>query len=77
MYNQANLSILLTNRTPGDTDVVVNMGEGLWTLRKDVEAAHVCMVLAGEEVMAADSPACRMALIGADHRRYSLYYLLY
>jgi hypothetical protein len=51
------------------------MGEGLWTLRKDVEAAHVCMVLAGEEVTAADAPACRMALIGADHRRYSLYSL--
>jgi hypothetical protein len=65
---QANLSMLLNNRTPGDTDVLVNMGEGLWKLRKDVEAAHVCMMLAGEEIQAADAPTCRMALIGADHR---------
>ena len=65
---QANLSVLLNNRTPGDTDVVVNIGEGLWNLRKDVEAAHVCMMLAGQEVEPATSPTCRMALIGADHR---------
>ena len=65
---QANLSMLLNNRTPGDADVLVNIGEGLWKLRKDVEAAHVCMMLAGEEIQAADAPTCRMALIGADHR---------
>ena len=67
---QANLSVVLNNRTPGDSEVVVEIGEGLWRLRKDVEAAHVCMMLAGEEPQPTNAPTCRMTLIGADHRAH-------
>ena len=63
------LRAILLNRTPGDAAVITALGDRLWAEAGDVDAAHVCYLVAGGSIEAPESEEARIVLIGGDHRR--------
>eukprot|EP00898_Chlorokybus_atmophyticus_P003135 jgi/Chlat1/3822/Chrsp26S04053 len=61
------LAIMAANRTPGDDAVIMYLGDRLWGVLGEVEAAHLCYLVA-ERPPEQFSPTARMCLIGADHK---------
>jgi len=60
------LGNILLNRTPGDADVMTNLGDRMWNQVGSVEAAHACYLAAG--VPLGSTSASRIVLVGGDHR---------
>jgi hypothetical protein len=63
---QENLAIMAANRTAGDERVILHLGDCLWRARGEVNAAHICYLVA-DAALESYSQSARLCLIGADH----------
>ncbi|KAJ2904009.1 hypothetical protein MKZ38_008941 [Zalerion maritima] len=64
------LSLILSNRSPGDAQALVSLGNLLSGYGR-AEASHICYLFARSAVAfgGLDDPASNFVLVGADHRR--------
>ncbi|CAK9226939.1 unnamed protein product [Sphagnum troendelagicum] len=63
---QENLAIMAANHTAGDDRVILHLGDCLWRARGEVNAAHICYLVA-DATLESYSQSARLCLIGADH----------
>jgi hypothetical protein len=63
---QENLAIMAANRTAGDERVILHLGDCLWRACGEVNAAHICYLVA-DAALESYSQSARLCLIGADH----------
>ncbi|CAM6048637.1 unnamed protein product [Sphagnum compactum] len=63
---QENLAIMAANHTAGDDRVILHLGDCLWRARGEVNAAHICYLVADAN-LESYSQSARLCLIGADH----------
>ncbi|KAJ7557254.1 hypothetical protein O6H91_05G119000 [Diphasiastrum complanatum] len=66
---QENLAIMAANRTNGDEQVIMHLGDCLWERRGEVAAAHTCYLIADANFESFSNNS-RLCLIGADHYKY-------
>ncbi|RYP48089.1 hypothetical protein DL768_005942 [Monosporascus sp. mg162] len=64
------LGLILSNRSPGDGQALVSLGNLLSTYGR-AEAAHICYIFARTHAIfgGLDDPNAHFVLVGADHRR--------
>jgi hypothetical protein len=67
------LSLVLNNRSTGDTAALLSLGKLLAGYGR-IEAAHICFIFAKASVYISgvDDPQADMVLVGADHRAHPL-----
>lgn len=66
---RSNLAMMLANPCASDSRVMIHLGDVLWSKYGQVEAAHVCYLMAGCQLESSFAPKTRLVLLGADHRR--------
>ncbi|KAL3619398.1 hypothetical protein CASFOL_036968 [Castilleja foliolosa] len=66
---EENLAVITANRTKDDELVLMHLGDCLWKDRSDINAAHICYLVA-EENFEPYSDTARMCLVGADHWKF-------
>lgn len=63
-----NLSIMAANRTANGVSAIMQLGDQLWSLHQQVEAAHLCYLVGGG-VLEPYQEDGRLVLLGSDHRQ--------
>ncbi|KAL3645591.1 hypothetical protein CASFOL_010771 [Castilleja foliolosa] len=66
---EENLAVITANRTKDDELVLTHLGDCLWKDRSDINAAHICYLVA-EANFEPYSDTARMCLVGADHWKF-------
>eukprot|EP01103_Thecamoeba_quadrilineata_P021265 TRINITY_DN969_c0_g1_i1.p1 TRINITY_DN969_c0_g1~~TRINITY_DN969_c0_g1_i1.p1 ORF type:complete len:1232 (-),score=290.61 TRINITY_DN969_c0_g1_i1:32-3727(-) len=67
-----NLAIVLAHKNqnnPASSSVIGELGDMLWARLGNVEAAHLCYLLADTSFHTHDNPNARLILIGGDHKK--------
>eukprot|EP00743_Colponemidia_sp_Colp-15_P002433 GILK01002637.1.p1 GENE.GILK01002637.1~~GILK01002637.1.p1 ORF type:complete len:926 (-),score=140.97 GILK01002637.1:2004-4433(-) len=62
-----NLAMALSNPTSDSQKFILQLGDLLWMKRSMVSAAHVCYLLANQNVESTETQGARLVLIGGNH----------